>query len=77
MPHHLRMATERLDLDGDLLAQVRELAGPDGVAGFVERAIRRELRHEHLDRLLDELEAEVGPLPAELLAEADAFWHAG
>ncbi len=77
MSYYQHMGTERLDLDSGLLAQLRDMTGPEGVVSFIERAIRRELRRDNLDRLLDELEAEVGPLPDELQAEADALWRAG
>ena len=61
-----------MELDADLLAEVRELVGAGQTADFVARAIRHELRLGHLGQLLSEL-AEIGPLPEDLRAEADAF----
>jgi Arc/MetJ family transcription regulator len=70
------MATVPVDLDADLVAKVQLVAGDDAVRAFVEAAVRRELEHEAFGRLLDELEAEVGPVPEDVDAEAERFWRA-
>jgi hypothetical protein len=66
--------TEPVDLDSGLVAQVR--GATEDVRGFFESAIRRELDERSFGQLLDELEAETGPLPDDLVAEAERFWHA-
>ncbi len=66
--------TEPVDLDSGLVAQVR--GATEDVRGFIESAIRRELDERSFGQLLDELEAETGPLPDDLVAEAERFWHA-
>jgi Arc/MetJ family transcription regulator len=71
------MEREHVELDADLLAEVRDLVGAGQATEFVARAVRHELRLGHLGQLLSELEAEIGPLPEDLRAEADAFWRAG
>ena len=71
------MEQEHVELDAGLLAEVRELVGAGRTADFVARAVRHELRLGHLGQLLSEMEAEIGPLPEDLRAEADAFWRAG
>lgn len=70
----LGMTTEPVELDSDLLARVRAVTGD--VPGLIESAIRRQLDDRSFGRLLDELEAETGPLPEDLVAEAERFWHA-
>ncbi len=68
------MATEPVELDSDLVSRVRA-ATPDVVA-YIQAAVRRELDNETFGRLLDQLETETGPVPEEVAAEADRFWHA-
>ena len=68
------MTREPVGLDSDLVSRVRAVA--EDVPGFIEAAIRRELNGHSFSRLLDELEAETGPLPEDLVAEAQRFWHA-
>jgi len=68
------MTTEPVEIDKGLVARVRAVT--NDVQGLVESGIRRELDDRAFGQLLDELEAEIGPLPEELVAEADRFWHA-
>ena len=68
------MATEPVELDAKLLARVRDTT--DDARGFVESAVRRQLDDQAFSRLLDELEAESGPVPEEIVAEAERFWPA-
>ncbi len=68
------MATEPVQLDSNLVALVR--AASSDVAAYIEAAVRRELDNETFGRLLDQLETETGPVPEEVAAEADRFWHA-
>ena len=68
------MATTPVELDEDLVARVREVA-PGDVRSFIEAAIRDELDNVAFGRLLEELDAERGPVPEELKAEAERFWQ--
>ena len=68
------MATEPVELDSALLTQVRAVT--DDVASFVAAAVSRELAQGDLKRLLNEMEVEAGPVPEEIAAEAERFWHA-
>ena len=63
-------------LPSDLLASVRSAVGSEGMQDFVVIAVEASLKHRELGRILDELEAEAGPVPPELDAEAEAFWRA-
>jgi Arc/MetJ family transcription regulator len=70
------MATMPVDLDADLVAKVQQVAGDDAVTAFVEAAVRRDLDNEAFGRLLDDIEAETGPVPEDVDAEAERFWRA-
>lgn len=69
------MATDKLSatVDAELLARVRATAGRRGLSSFVNRALRHELDRVELLAFLDELEAEIGPVDPELLADATAM----
>jgi Arc/MetJ family transcription regulator len=70
------MATVPIDLDADLVAEVKLRTGEDAARTFIETAVRRDLDNEAFGRLLDELEAEAGPIPDDVDAEAERFWRA-
>jgi hypothetical protein len=61
-----RMPGESVELPSTLLASVREAVGSDGVAALVAAAVEAHLRNRELNRILDELEAEAGSVPAGL-----------
>ena len=58
-----------------LAAELRKRVGARGVSGFVTRAIAHELEREQLTTYLDELDRELGPVPAEALADARRAWR--
>ena len=58
-----------------LAAEIRKRVGARGVSGFVTRAIAHELEREQLTTYLDELDRELGPVPAEALADARRAWR--
>ena len=69
------MASIAFNLPDELVDAVRESAGPE-LDEWVADALRRKLATSELDRLLAEVAEEVGPLPSQLVAEADAAWRA-
>lgn len=69
------MASTSFNLPEELVEAVRTAAGPD-LDAWVADAIRKKLAAHELDRLLSEVADEVGPLPPQLIAEADAAWRA-
>jgi len=48
--------------------------GDRGLSAFVARAVDHELEREQLNRYLDELDAEFGPVPEGLVELYDAQW---
>jgi hypothetical protein len=69
------VTTDKLSatVEADLLAEVRERAGPRGLSAFVSRALRHELDRVALRDLLDEFADQLGPPDPEMVAEADAL----
>jgi hypothetical protein len=72
------MATEKvsLSLEGELVTQARDRAGSRGLSSYVNRALSRQLQHDRLAGLLDELEREAGPIDAEIMEEVRRAWPA-
>lgn len=64
-----------LSIEESVLAQVRERAGRRELSSYVTDALRRQLQHDRLRDLLAEMEAEAGPVPAELMEEARRQWR--
>jgi hypothetical protein len=58
----------------ELAEAVRTRTGAGGFSRYVTEAVRRELRHDLLGNLLDELEAEYGPVPPEVRAQTRREW---
>ncbi len=72
------MATEKvsLTLEEDLLAEAREVVGGRGLSHYVNRALRHQLQHDRLKRLLAELDAEWGPVDEHVIEEVRRAWPA-
>ena len=58
----------------ELAEAVRARTGTGGFSRYVTEAVDREIRHDLLGELIDELEAQHGPVPQELLDEASREW---
>lgn len=69
------MAKATFDLPKDLIDSLHSAAGTE-VDTWVADAVRKKLAASELDQVLADIANEVGPLPAELVAEADAAWRA-
>jgi hypothetical protein len=63
-----------ISLPKDLARSLKRRVGARGVSSFAARAIRHELEREQLGDYLAELDAELGPVPEELLREARGAW---
>jgi hypothetical protein len=70
------MASEKvsLSLDASLVKQAREVAGPRSLSAFVNDALRIKLQHVRMRRLLDEMDAEFGPVAEETAEEVRRQW---
>ncbi len=58
----------------ELTKVVRARTGAGGFSRYVTDAVSREIRHDLLGDLLDELEAEYGPVPPEVRAQTRREW---
>lgn len=72
------MPTEKVSftIDGELLAEARRRVGRRELSSYVNAALRRQLQHDRLGALLDEMEAEAGPVPDEVMEEVRRAWPA-
>jgi hypothetical protein len=68
------IAKVSVSVDADLLAEARELAGRRGLSALINDALRIRLQHARVSRLLDEMDTEFGPVPAEIAEEVRAGW---
>lgn len=68
------MPEELVAVGSELLDRVRDVT--DDVPGYVSAALRRQLDDHSFASLLDALEADTGPVPENLAAEAERFWRA-
>src|SRR5215469_4418273 len=58
----------------ELAEAVRARTGAGGFSRYVTDAVEREIRHDLLGELIDEFEAKYGPIPQDLLDEAEREW---
>jgi chloramphenicol 3-O-phosphotransferase len=58
----------------ELAEAVRARTGAGGFSRYVTEAVDREIRHDLLGELIDDLEATYGPVSQELLDEASREW---
>jgi hypothetical protein len=68
----MKYAKISVTLDPKVTAKLRALAGPRGVSAFVNTAVREQLQAHRLQHLLDELDAQFGPISEAVAREVDA-----
>ena len=71
---HDRVQKVSVSMPEDLATAIREHTGPGGFSRFVAEAAEERLKSEEFRELLDELEAESGPIPPELRDQARREW---
>jgi hypothetical protein len=72
--YHGRVQKVSVSMPEDLATAIRERTGPGGFSRYVTEAVERRFSHDRLGDLLDELEAEYGPVSPELLEWAARQW---
>ena len=72
--HGGRVRKVSVSMPEELAEAVRSRVGAGGFSRYVSEVVEREIRHERLGHLLDELEAEHGPVPPEIQEQADRMW---
>jgi hypothetical protein len=71
---HGRVQKVSVSMPEDLATAVRERTGPGGFSRYVTEAVERRFSHDRLGDLLDELDAEFGPVSPEILEWAQRQW---
>jgi hypothetical protein len=72
--HESKVTKVSVSMPEELAEAVRARAGAGGFSRYVSEVVEREIRHERLGKLLDELEAEHGPVPPEIQEQARRMW---
>ena len=72
--HGGRVRKVSVSMPEELAEAVRSRVGAGGFSRYVSEVVEREIRHERLGRLLDELEAEHGPIPPEIREQTRRMW---
>jgi chloramphenicol 3-O-phosphotransferase len=63
-----------VSMPAELIEAVRGRTGAGGFSRYVAEAVDREIQHDLLGDFLDQLDAEHGPLPEDLLEQARREW---
>lgn len=71
---HGRVRKVSVSMPEDLTTAVRERVGAGGFSRYVTEAVSERLRLEMLGEYLDELDEKYGPVPQELLDQAEREW---
>lgn len=71
---HGRVQKVSVSMPEDLATAIRERTGPGGFSRYVTEAAEQRLRHDRLGDLLDELDAEFGPVSTEMIEWAQRQW---
>ena len=67
----MRYTKISVTLESDIEMELRQVAGTRGISAFVNEAVRQQLQAVRLRSLLDEMEAESGPIPEDVRREVD------
>lgn len=62
-----------ITLEPGVAEELRRVAGRRGLSAFVNESVRQQLQGVPLRRLLEEMEAESGPIPEEVRRRVDAL----
>lgn len=60
-----------ITLEPEIAEELRQVAGPRGVSAFVNDALRQRLQAVRVSTLLDEMDAEAGPVPEDVQQRID------
>ncbi len=72
--HESKVRKVSVSMPEELADAVRARTGTGGFSRYVTEVVEREIRHELLGELLDELEAEYGPVPPEIREQTRRMW---
>jgi hypothetical protein len=72
--HGSRVRKVSVSMPEELADAVRARTGSGGFSRYVTEAVEREVRHDLLGELIEELEAEYGPVPPEIREQTRREW---
>ena len=72
--HESKVRKVSVSMPEDLADAVRARTGAGGFSRYITEVVEREIRRERLGELLDELEAEYGPVPPEIRQQTRRMW---
>jgi hypothetical protein len=72
--HESKVRKVSVSMPEDLADAVRARTGAGGFSRYITEVVEREIRHARLGELLDELEAEYGPVPPEIREQTRREW---
>jgi hypothetical protein len=72
--HESKVRKVSVSMPEELADAVRARTGAGGFSRYITEVVEREIRHERLGELLDELEAEYGPVPPEIREQTRREW---
>lgn len=72
--HESKVRKVSVSMPEELVAAVRARTAAGGFSHYVTEAVEREIRHDRLGALLDELEAEYGPVPSQVREQTRRMW---
>ncbi len=61
----MAMKKVSVTLDADLVAEIKTELGDGGFSAYLNEALRRQRQRERLERLLEDLAEQYGPIPEE------------
>ena len=76
-PHGGTVKKVSVSMPEELVSAVRARAGSGGFSRYVTDAVDREIRNDLIADLIDELDAEHGPVPPDVRAQARREWPTG
>jgi alkylhydroperoxidase family enzyme len=71
---HSNVRKVSVSMPDELAQAVRRRTGASGFSRYVSDAVQARIRHDLLGDLLDELDAQYGPIPPEMLEDARFKW---
>lgn len=71
---HGKVEKVSVSLPRELTEAIRARTGPGGFSRYVADAVQERFHHDQLGDLLDELEAEHGPVPDEIRQQTRRLW---
>ena len=72
--HTSKVRKVSVSMPEELADAVRARTGAGGFSRYVSKAVQREIRHDLLGELIEELEAEYGPVPEEVREQTRREW---